>query len=133
MSTSTKKSASTPAKTEAPTPTPAKATVQTYRQTDGFLDALKSAKSLAKGNTDLTQPLALITHLAWKTPNGTVGWATGTTASVVAYANDIAVPPGTPIKDALDVAVKAATTAATDKPQKDAVAVIAKMVQAHSA
>lgn len=107
-------------------------TATAYRNAEGFQPALKSARSLSKGNPDLSQPLALITHLAWKSPTGTVGWATGTTASVVAYADDIAVPPGTPIAKAMEVALSAAVKGATDKPQKDAVAVIAKLIQAHN-
>lgn len=128
-STSTAKKSAKSESTEAP----AKESVTTYRQVDGFQQAVKSARSLAKGNANLSLPLALITHLAWKTPTATVGWATGTTASVVAYADDIAVPVGTPIKDAMAAAVAAAEKGATDQPQKDAVAVIAKMVQAHTA
>lgn len=128
--TPAKKTAETPAakKTEAPA-APAK---PTYREVEDFTPALKAAKSLAKGNVDLMQPLQLITHLAWKTPGGSVGWAKGTTANVVAYADDIAVPAGTPIPDAMAAALSAADKAATDKPQKDAVAVLAKVVKSHS-
>src|SRR5262245_66684246 len=49
----------------------------TYREVEDFTPALKAAKSAAKGNTDLVQPLQLITHLAWKTPGGSVGWEIG--------------------------------------------------------
>lgn len=125
-------SSKTPAK-KAESKTAKSVTATSYRQVDGFQQAVKSARSLAKGNPDLSLPLALITHLAWKTPTASVGWAAGTTASVVAYADDIAVPVGTPIVDAMQAALKAATAAASEKPQQDAVEVVAKLVQAHSA
>lgn len=133
-----KKSTPAPAKKAAATPTPAKTETPsvpgkpTYREVEDFTPALKAAKSLAKGNVDLVQPLQLITHLAWKTPGGAVGWAKGTTANVVAYADDIAVPAGTPIPEAMEAALHAADKAATDKPQKDAVAVLARVIKAHA-
>lgn len=117
------------AKTEAPAPKPDKSS-PTYREGSDFTPALKAAKSLAKGNVDLTQPLQLITHLAWKTPQGSVGWAKGTTPQVIAFADDIACPSGTPIPTAMKAALSAAEKAATDKPQKDAVAVLAKVINA---
>ncbi len=139
MTTTTKKQAAKKAATPAPAPkkaapAPAKAEApakSTYREVEDFTPALKAAKSLAKGNVDLTQPLQLITHLAWKTPGGAVGWAKGTTPQVIAYADDIAVPSGTPIPEAMAAALSAADKAATDKPQKDAVAVLAKVIKAH--
>lgn len=141
MATATKKSTPAPAKRtaakkEAPAKQEAKAPAEpakpTYREVEEFSPALKAAKGVAKGNTDLTQALQLITHLGWKTPGGSVGWAAGTTANVVAYADDIAVPAGTPVPDAMDAALSAAAKAATDKPQKDAVAVLSKVVKAHA-
>lgn len=121
-------SAKSPAKTEAPTPQ----TSKPYREVEEFTPALKAARSLSKGNPDLAQPLQLITHLAWKTPGGSVGWAKGTTPTVMAYADDIAVPPGTPIPEAMEAALSAADKAAQDKPQKDAVSVLAKVIKAHA-
>lgn len=105
----------------------------TYREVSEFSPALKAARSLAKGNADLTNPLQLITHLAWKTPGSTVGWAKGTTANVVAYADDIAVPSGTPIPVAMEAALSAADKAATDKPQRDALSVLSKVIKNHTA
>jgi hypothetical protein len=141
MTTTTKKQAAKKAATPAPAPAAKKAAPEpapkaepaksTYREVEDFTPALKAAKSLAKGNVDLTQPLQLITHLAWKTPGGAVGWAKGTTPQVIAYADDIAVPSGTPIPEAMAAALSAADKAATDKPQKDAVSVLAKVIQAH--
>lgn len=134
--TSAKASKATPAPAKKPAPAPAKAEAKeaapaksTYREVPEFTPALKAAKSLAKGNTDLTQPLQLITHLAWKTPGGTVGWAKGTTETVKAYADDIAVPAGTPIPEAMDAALSAAEKGAADQPQKDAVAVLSKVIK----
>ena len=122
----------TPAKAEVkPTPAPTAKPTTTYREVADFTPALKAAKSLSKGNADLSMPLQLITHLAWKTPGGAVGWAKGTTATVVAFADDLAVPTGTPISEAMDAALSAAEKGATDKPQKDAVAVLAKVIKAH--
>ena len=114
-----------------PTPAPTAKPTTTYREVADFTPALKAAKSLSKGNADLSMPLQLITHLAWKTPGGAVGWAKGTTATVVAFADDLAVPTGTPISEAMDAALSAAEKGATDKPQKDAVAVLAKVIKAH--
>lgn len=104
----------------------------TYRDTEGFTDALKSAKSAAKGNEGLVQALQLITHLGWKTPGGSVGWAKGTTQAVVDFATDIAAPAGTPIPDAMSAALGAAEKSAADKPQKDAVAALSKVIRAHN-
>ena len=146
MTTSTKsrstKSTPAPAKRTAPKPEAEKPEVKakepkapakpTYREVDGFAEALKSAKAAAKGNTDATQALQLITHLAWKTPGGTVGWANGTTQAVMDYANDMAIPEGTAIPEALTAALAAAEKGAADKPQKDAVAVLAKVIKAHA-
>jgi hypothetical protein len=149
MTTSTKTQKSTPApapakrtaakpKAETPAEAPAakKATVPAkpaYRDVEGFAEALKSAKAAAKGNTDVTQALQLVTHLAWKTPGGNVGWAKGTTPNVVAYADDMAIPEGTSIPDALAAALAAADKGAADKPQKDALSVLTKVVKAHAA
>jgi hypothetical protein len=105
--------------------------VKTYRDLDEFKPALTAAKSLAKGNPELTAPLQLITHLAWKTPGGKVGWANNTTQAVIDYAEDLAVPEGTAIPEALTAALTAATKGAKDKPQKDAVAVLSKVIKAH--
>ena len=151
-STKTRKSTPAPARRQkSATPAPAKKQAQpepkaeaqpepkatvpaksTYREVEDFTPALKAAKSLAKGNPDLSQPLQLITHLAWKTPGGTVGWAKGTTATVVAYADDILVPAGTPIPEAMSAALSAAEKAATEQPQKDAVDVLSKVIKAHA-
>ena len=105
----------------------------TYREAADFTPALKAAKAAAKGNVDLTQPLQLITHLAWKTPGGSVSWAKGTTPQVIAYADDIAVPEGTPIPDALAAALSIAEKAAADQPQKDALGVLSKVIKEHAA
>jgi hypothetical protein len=121
---------------EAPAPeakAPKAPALPTYREVEEFTPALKAAKSAAKGNVDLTQPLQLITHLAWKTPGGQVGWAKNTTQAVMDYADDLAVPAGTPIPDAMATALSAAEKAATEKPQKDAVAVLAKVINGHAA
>lgn len=118
-----------PAKAKAEAKAPAQ---PTYREVDGFEDALKSAKSAAKGNADLMASLQLLTHLSWKTPGGSVGWAKGTTQKVVDHANDLLVANGTPIPDAMEAVLGAATKAAEDKPQKDAVAVLSKIVKGHS-
>jgi len=127
----TAKKAETPEVPEAKAPkAPA---LPTYREIEEFTPALKAAKSAAKGNVDLTQPLQLITHLAWKSPGGQVGWAKNTTQAVMDYADDIAVPAGTSIPDAMNTALSIAEKAATEKPQKDAVAVLAKVIKAHAA
>ena len=104
----------------------------TYREVAGFTDALKAAKSAAKGNADLMAPLTLITHLSWKTPGSSVGWSKGTTEKVTAYADDIAVPAGTPIPDAMDAALSAATKAAADDAQKSTLEKLTKVIDGHN-
>lgn len=129
-----------PTQAEEPTPTPepdptpkAKVGTTVYRDGKDFLPALSAATTAAKGNKDLLSPLQLIRHLAWKTPGGSVGWSNGTTPTVIEYANDIAVPVGTAIPEALDAALSHAAKAATDKPQQDSVAVLAKVIKDHEA
>lgn len=130
------KKAATPAKKAEPKPA-AKAkekepSAPTYREHEDFVPALKAAKAAAKGNDDLTQALQLLGHLSWKTPGGSVGWAAGTTKKVTDYAEDILVMPGMALPEAMDTVIATATKAAADKPQKDAVAVLAKVVKSHS-
>jgi hypothetical protein len=104
----------------------------TYREVEEFVPALKAAKSAAKGNADLMAPLTLITHLGWKTPGGSVGWAKGTTQAVTAYADDIAVPAGTPVPDAMTAAIAAAKKAAKDDAQKSTLASLEKVIDGHN-
>ena len=140
MSTSTR-SRSSRTKTEATEPTPevkAEATEPTpevtkkvYRDNPDFGPALKSAKSLSRGNIPLGQAIQLITHLAWKTPSSSVGWSQGTTPNVIAYANDLAVPVGTPIADAMAVALNAAERSVEGDAQRDSVAVLAEVIRQH--
>lgn len=137
--TQTQKTAATKTKAATTTKTAAKAapttkaapTAGVYRQNPEFLPALKSAKALAKGNAELGQAIQLITHIAWKTPTQTVGWTTGTTASVIEYADDIAVPVGTPISEAFDTVIKVAQAAAVAGAQKDALDVLVSIVRKH--
>jgi len=105
----------------------------TYREAVDFTDALKAAKSAGKGNQELTDVLRLITHLAWKTPGGKVGWADKTTQSVVDFANEVLIVEGTLLPEAMTSALSIAEKAAADKPQKDAVAVLSKVIKAHAA
>jgi hypothetical protein len=147
--TGTKTAAKAPAKTAAKAPAktaktaeakktaepkaPKEPNVPSYREAENFADAMKSARSLAKDNGELKSALQLITHLSWKTPGGKVGWVDGTTPAVVEYAADLAIAEGTPIPEALEAAlVVAEKAAASEKPQKDAVAVLAKIVRSHA-
>lgn len=102
-----------------------------YREADGFKDALKSAVAVAKENADLKATLQLIRHLTWGTPRSTVSWAAGTTENVVKTAADLTIADGTPTPDALGIALKAASSAAKEKPEKDAVAVLSKLIKSH--
>jgi hypothetical protein len=135
-----KTAAKAPAKTAESKPAAKKAAapkepnVPSYREAADFGDAMKAARSSAKDNGDLKSALQLITHLTWKTPGGKVGWVDGTTPAVVEYAADLAIAEGTPIPEALEAALAVAEkAAAADKPQKDAVAVLAKIVRGHTA
>ena len=131
--TAAKAPAKAPAKKTAEPKAPKEPNVPSYREADNFADAMKSARSLAKDNGELKSALQLITHLSWKTPGGKVGWVDGTTPAVVEYAADLAIAEGTPIPEALEAAlVVAEKAAASEKPQKDAVAVLAKIVRSHA-
>ena len=127
MSTSTR-SRSSRTKAEATEPTP-EVTKKVYRDNPDFGPALKSAKSLSRGNIPLGQAIQLITHLAWKTPSASVGWSKGTTPNVIAYADDLAVPVGTPIADAMSVALSAAERSVENDAQRDSVAVLAEVIR----
>lgn len=135
------KKAAAPAKKAAAKPAEAKPAAKkepkepaapTYREHEDFVPAFKAAKAAAKGNDDLTQALQLLGHLSWKTPGGSVGWAAGTTKKVTDYAEDVLVMPGMDIPDAMDTVLDVAGKAAADKPQKDALAVLAKVIKSHS-
>lgn len=102
-----------------------------YREVEGFKDGLKSAVAVAKENADLKAILQLIRHLSWGTPRSTVSWAAGTTETVVTTAKDLTIADGTPLPEALGIAIKAATSAAKEKAEKDAVAVLAKLVKSN--
>ena len=130
-----KTAAKAPAKTAEPKEkAPKEPNVPSYREAADFGDALKAARGVAKDNGDLKSALQLITHLTWKTPGGKVGWVDGTTPAVVEYAADLAIADGTPIPEALETALGVAEkAAAADKPQKDAVAVLAKIIRGHAA
>lgn len=116
---------------EAEAPAPKAKAVPAYRTAEGFNEAAKSLRSLAKG-TSLKPLVQLITHLAWKTPNGAVGWSKGTTADVISTADDLAIGTGTPITEAMDVALSAAEKEVGD-PQREAFDVLAGIVRGHAA
>lgn len=103
-----------------------------YREVDGFKDALKSAAALAKENADLKATLQLVRHLSWGTPRSTVSWAEGTTETVVTTARDLTIADGTPIPEALGIALKAATGAAKEKAEKEAVSALTKLVKSNT-
>ena len=112
--------------------TPKAKAVPAYRTAEGFNEAVKSLRSLAKGNPALRSIVQLITHLAWRTPQGAVGWAKGTTADVISTADDLAIGTGTPLPQAMDVALSAAEKEVGDE-QRDAFDALAGIVRAHAA
>lgn len=117
-------------KTEEKAEAKPKVTATTYRTDEGFLDAQKALRSLSKGNGALKPLVMLITHLAWKTPNGTVGWTKGTTADVVSTADDLAIGTGTPIPQAMEVTLTEAEKVLEDS-QKDAFDILSSIVRSH--
>ncbi len=132
----TKKTAAAPAKTAEAKPAAEKApkepNVPSYREAADFKEALAAARSAAKDNAELKSAVQLITHLTWKTPGGKVGWVDGTTPAVVDYATDLTIAEGMPIPEALETVLGVAEkAAAAEKPQKDAVAVLAKIIRGH--
>lgn len=102
--------------------------MDTYREDPIFGLALKAAKSVGRGNVALAQPLQLITHLAWRSPDDTVGWKPGTTPSVRAYAKEISLPEGTALPDAMSAALAYARKAIASEPEKDTLAVLAAVI-----
>ena len=112
--------------------TPKAKAVPAYRTAEGFNEAAKSLRSLAKGNPVLRSLVQLITHLAWKTPNGAVGWSKGTTADVISTADDLAIGTGTPLPQAMDTALSAADKEVGDA-QREAFDVLAGIVRGHAA
>ncbi len=94
-----------------------------YRTLADFVPAMKSAKSLAKGNEELGNLLQLVGHLAYKTPGGSVGWTKGTTPTVIATAIDAGADVGLPLPEALGRVFKVAEKVAT-KEQKEAVVIL---------
>lgn len=116
---------------EAPAEPKAKA-VPAYRTAEGFTEAVKSLRSLAKGNPTLRSLVQLITHLAWKTPNGAVGWSKGTTADVISTADDLAIGTGTPLPQAMDTALSAAEKEVGDA-QREAFDILSSIVRGHAA
>ena len=121
---------------EAETPeaeaTPKVKAAPAYRTAEGFNEAAKSLRSLSKGNPGLRSMVQLITHLAWKTPNGAVGWSKGTTADVISTADDLAIGTGTPLPQAMDTALSAAEKEVGDA-QREAFDVLAGIVRGHAA
>ena len=117
---------------EAEAPAPKAKTSPAYRTAEGFNEAVKSLRSLSKGNPALRSIVQLITHLAWRTPQGAVGWAKGTTADVISTADDLAIGTGTPLPQAMDVALSAAEKEVGDE-QRDAFDALAGIVRAHAA
>jgi len=102
--------------------------MQTYREDLIFSLALKAAKSVGRGNVALAQPLQLITHLAWRSPDDTVGWHERTTPSVMAYAEEISLPEGTALPDAMSAALAYARKVIATEPEKDTLAVLAAVI-----
>ena len=117
------------AQAEATTKTPA---APAYRTAEGFDEAIKSLRALAKGNQTLRSAVQLVTHLAWKTPNGSVGWAKGTTPNVVSLADDLAIGVGTPIPQAMDLALQAIADEVTEE-QEPAYAALSEIIRGHKA
>ena len=117
---------------EAEAPAPKAKAVPAYRTAEGFNEAAKSLRSLSKGNPALRSLVQLITHLAWKTPNGAVGWSKGTTADVISTADDLAIGTGTPLPQAMDTALSAAEKEVGDA-QREAFDVLAGIVRGHAA
>lgn len=117
---------------ETPAEQPAKAApAVAYRKAEGFEEAMKSLRSLAKGTP--LKPLAqLITHLAWKTPGGTVGWTKETTPDVPATADDLAIGVGTAIPEALETVLSAAEKEVNDS-QREAFQAVAGIIRGHAA
>ena len=118
--------------TEEKAPAKEKVTTTAYRTDEGFLDAQKALRSLSKGNSALKPLVMLITHLAWKTPGGTVGWTKGTTADVIATADDLAIGTGTPVNEAMETALSAAEKEVGDS-QREAFDVLAGIIRGHAA
>ena len=69
-----------------------------YRARPNYPAALAAARSAMPAHLPT---LAVLAHLAWRTPAGKVAWHKGTTPSVVAHATTLGCTPGTTVPAAL--------------------------------
>lgn len=94
----------------------------TYRATPAWHAAHAAALGAQRGNATARAALQVATHLAWRTPTGTVGWHKGTNAAMLATATTLGVQVGMPVHVAMAKVVAAlpahATTTALAKATK---------------
>lgn len=77
-----------------------------YRNQTSFAEALAAASAHHRSVPTAKAALQVITHLAWRGPNGSVAWHKGTNPTMVAYAKSIGVVPGLPVPEAMDLCLK---------------------------
>jgi len=86
-------------------PAPAPASVTTYRATPAWHAAHAAAVGAHRGNASARAALTVATHLAWRTPTGSVGWHKGTNAAMLATATALGVKVGMPVHAAMALVV----------------------------
>lgn len=104
-----------------------------YREAEGFKEALEALRSLTKAEDSrpaMGSAVQLITHLAWRSPDNTVSWHRTTPQGVVDYADFLAVGPGTPIREAIKVALRHVEAAASSG-QTNCVGRLAEIIRQH--
>lgn len=105
----------------------------TYRDAEGFKEALKPLQRLSKGQDsppEMQSAVQLITHLSWRAPDKTVSWHKGTLQDVMDYADLLSVGEGTLLHTAMNVALRHAEAAATAE-QTAVLEVLAKIIRQH--
>ena len=90
---------------------PAKA--QPYRGVPSWHAAHAAAVGQHRGNAEARAALQVGTHLAWRSPNGSVAWTKGTNAAMLAHATTLGVQPGQPVHEAMALVIAALPAHAT--------------------
>lgn len=97
--------------------------VTTYRATPDWHAAHAAAVGAHRGTATARAALTVATHLAWRTPTGSVAWHKGTNAAMLATAEALGIEVGMPVHEAMDLVIKAL-------PAHDATKALAKATSA---
>ena len=84
-----------------------------YRSVPAWHAAHAAAVGQHRGNPQARAALQVGTHLAWRSPNGTVAWNKGTNAAMLAHAATLGVQVGQPVHEAMALVIAALPAHAT--------------------